>query len=90
MFRPERPHWNPLQAVAQAIAAGEPWILAWTLQSTTSYRLLSRQTGIPEHRLDQIYLGASVSRSELAAPAGAWRIDVDEVMLTLPPGALAV
>jgi hypothetical protein len=89
MFGLERPFWSPLHAVAQGIAAGEPWILAWTLQSATPYRLLSRQSGLPEHRLDQIYLGATVTRSELAALARAWKIDVEEVMLTLPPGTLA-
>ena len=86
MARSDRPAWNPLQAVAQAIADGEPWILAWTLHSATSYRLLSRQTGIPDHRLDDIYRGAPPRRTELAALARVWKIDLDDVMLTLPPG----
>ncbi|HEX7694034.1 MAG TPA: hypothetical protein VF409_06065 [Sphingomonas sp.] len=84
MARPERTGWNPLQAVAQAIADGEPWILAWTLHSATSYRLLSRETGIPDHRLDEIYRGAAPGRSELAALARVWKADLDDVMLTLP------
>lgn len=84
MARPERPAWNPLQAVAQAIADGEPWILAWTLHSATSYRLLSRQTGIPDHRLDDIYRGAAPGPTELTALAKVWKADLDDVMLTLP------
>ncbi|WP_066816930.1 hypothetical protein [Sphingomonas mali] len=84
MARPDRPTWNPLQAVAQAIADGEPWILAWTLHSATSYRLLSRGTGIPDHRLDDIYRGAPPGRSELAALARVRKADLDDVMLTLP------
>jgi len=74
MFGVERPHWNPLPAVAQAIATGEPWLLAWALQSATPYRLLSRTSGITEARLDEIYRGARVSRAELAALAGAWKM----------------
>jgi len=89
MFGVERPHWNPLPAVAQAIATGEPWLLAWALQSTTPYRLLSRKSGIPDHRLDELYRGASVSRSELVALAKAWKVEVDQVVLTLPAGTLA-
>jgi len=89
MFGVERPNWNPLPAVAQAIATGEPWLLAWALQSATPYRLLSRASGIPDHRLDQLYRGAPVSRTELAALAAAWKVEVDQVMLTLPAGALA-
>jgi len=89
MARHERRAWNPLQAVAQAIADGEPWLLAWTLQSATSYRLLSRQTGIPDHRLDELYRGATPNTGELAALAKAWKADLDEVMLTLPPGPRA-
>jgi hypothetical protein len=88
LVRPERPMWNPLPAVAQAIAAGEPWLLAWALQSATSYRMLSRKSGIADLRLDQIYLGATVSRGELTALAKAWNADLDEVLLTLPRGAL--
>jgi hypothetical protein len=84
MARSERPAWSPLQAVAQAIADGEPWILAWTLHSATSYRLLSRETGIPDDRLDEIYRGAAPGRSELAALARVWKADLDDVMLTLP------
>jgi len=84
MARPDRPTWNPLQAVAQAIADGEPWILAWTLHSATSYRRLSRETGIPDYRLDEIYRGARAGRSELAALARVWKADLDDVMLTLP------
>ena len=84
MARSERPAWNPIQAVAQAIADGEPWILAWTLHSATSYRRLSRETGIPDHRLDDIYQGAAPGRSELAALASAWKVDLDDVMRTLP------
>lgn len=84
MARPERTGWNPLQAVAQAIADGEPWILAWTLHSATAYRRLSRETGIPDHRLDDIYRGAPPHRSELATLARVWKADLDDVMLTLP------
>ena len=86
MARSQRTGWNPLQAVAQAIADGEPWILAWTLHSATSYRRLSRETGIPDYRLDDIYRGVPPGRSELAALARVWKVDLDEVMLTLPPG----
>jgi hypothetical protein len=89
MFGVERSDWNPLPAVAQAIATGEPWLLAWALQSATAYRLLSRVSGIPDHRLDELYRGASVSRWELVALAKAWKIEVDQIMLTLPAGMLA-
>ena len=89
MFGVERPQWDPLPAVAQAIAGGEPWLLAWALQSVTPYRLLSRACGIPDHRLDQLYQGAAVSRSELVALAKAWKVEVDQVVLTLPAGTLA-
>jgi hypothetical protein len=85
----ERPHWNPLPAVAQAIAAGEPWLLAWALQSATPYRVLARKSGIPDYRLDELYRGALVSPAELAALAKAWEIEVDQVLLTLPAGTLA-
>lgn len=84
MAWPERTGWNPLQAVAQVIADGEPWILAWTLHSATAYRRLSRETGIPDHRLDDIYRGAPPRPAELAALAGVWKVDLDDVMLTLP------
>ena len=84
MARPGRPAWDPLQAVAQAIADGEPWLLAWTLHSATSYRLLSRETGIPDHRLDDIYRGDPPRRTELAALARAWKAELDDVLLTLP------
>lgn len=89
MFGVERPHWDPLPAVAQAIATGEPWLLAWALQSATPYRLLSRKSGIPDARLDELYQGAPVGRAELAALADAWNIEVEQVMLTLPAGTLA-
>jgi len=89
MARPERPQWNPLSAVAQAIADGEPWLLAWSLLSTTSYRMLSRESGIGDRRLDEIYRGASVTAAELSALANAWRADVNDVILTLPTAALA-
>jgi hypothetical protein len=78
-----------LPAVAQAIADGEPWLLAWTLQSATPYRLLSRQSGVSEDRLDDLYDGAPVSRAEIDALARAWRADTEQVLLTLPPGVLA-
>ena len=78
-----------MPAVAQAIATGEPWLLAWALQSTTPYRLLSRKSGIPDHRLDELYRGASVSQPELVALAKAWKVEVDQVVLTLPAGTLA-
>jgi len=55
----------------------------------SSRRLLSRTSGIPDHRLDQLYKGAPVSRTELAALAAAWKVEIDQVMLTLPAGALA-
>lgn len=89
MFGVERPHWDPLPAVAQAIATGEPWLLAWALQSATPYRLLSRKSGITDDRLDALYRGAPVSRAELAALADTWKIAVDQIMLTLPAGTLA-
>ena len=89
MFGVERRHWDPLPAVAQAIATGEPWLLAWALQSATPYRLLSRASGIAASRLDELYQGAPVSRAELAALANAWKIEVDQVVLTLPAGVLA-
>jgi len=85
----DNPHWDPLPAVAQGIASGEPWIIAWALQSTTPYRLLSRESGISEQRLDDLYRGASVSHAEIAALAKVWRIGIDQVMLTLPAGTLA-
>lgn len=86
MARPGRQGWNPLPAVAQAIADGEPWLLAWALQSATSYRRLSRESGIANARLDELYHGAAPSGDELAALAGVWKADLDEVQLTLPPG----
>jgi hypothetical protein len=85
MARPDRAAWNPLPAVAQAIADGDPWILAWTLHSATPYRRLSRETGIPDHRLDEIYRGAPPGRTELVALAKVWKADLDDVLLTLPP-----
>lgn len=88
MFGVERAPWTPLPAVAQAIATGEPWLLAWALQSTTPYRLLSRASGIADHRLDELYRGARVLRSELAALAKAWKVDVEQIVLTLPTGTL--
>lgn len=84
------PRGNSSLTAAQAIAAGEPWILVWTLQSTTPWRLLARASGIAEQRLDQIYLGACVSRRELAALAEAWKFDMHQIMLTLPEGTLEV
>ncbi len=89
MFGVERPHWHPLPAVAQAIATGEPWLLAWALQSATPYRLLARKSGIADSRLDELYRGAPVSRAELVALADTWKIAVDQIMLTLPAGTLA-
>ncbi|WP_034161452.1 hypothetical protein [Sphingomonas sp. ERG5] len=89
MFGVERPHWHPLPAVAQAIATGEPWLLAWALQSAIPYRLLAQKSGISDARLDELYRGAPVSRAELAALAATWKIEVEQVMLTLPAGALA-
>jgi hypothetical protein len=89
MFGVERPHWDPLPAVAQAIAGGEPWLLAWALQSVTPYRLLSRKSGIPDNRLDELFRGAPVSRAELDALAEAWKVEIDQVVLTLPAGTLA-
>lgn len=75
--------------MAQAIADGEPWLLAWTLHSTTSYRLLARESGVSDQRLDELYRGAIVSVEELAALARVWRVDLEQVRLTLPTGALA-
>jgi hypothetical protein len=89
MFELERPHRKRLPAVAQAIAAGEPWLLAWTLQSTTPWHLLSSESGIPERRLDDLYRGADVSRTELVALARVWKVDVDQIVSTLPAGRFA-
>ncbi len=88
MFGLERPHSEPRPAVAQAIAGGEPWLLARALQSATPYRLLSRKSGVPDSRLDALYRGAPVSRAELAALADAWNVELGQVELTLPPGTL--
>jgi hypothetical protein len=84
MARPERSHWDPLPAVAQAMADGEPWLLAWSLQSITSYRSLSRASGLSNHRLEEIYCGAPVTREELSALAKAWRAEPRDLVLTLP------
>jgi hypothetical protein len=88
MVRPDRPHWGPLPAVAQAIADGEPWLLAWTLHSTTPYRLLARESGVSIQRLDELYRGAAVSMEELAALARVWRVDLKQVLPTLPAGVM--
>jgi len=88
MARLERPRWDPLPAVAQAIADGEPWLLAWTLHSTTPYRLLARESGVCDRRLDELYRGATVSAEELAALARVWRVDLEHVLPTLSAGVL--
>ena len=89
MVRPALPDWRPLQAVQQAIADGETWLFAWALHSTVSYRHLSRDSGIPEHRLMEIDDGSPVTRSEFQALVSAWRADPKDVLVTMPPGALA-
>lgn len=79
----------PLQAVAQAIADGESWLIAWALQPlTVPYRRLSRECGIDDTRLRAIDRGAPITRGELGALAKAWKVDPSAVFLTLPPGAL--
>jgi hypothetical protein len=92
--RPLRPKWAtdpvpaPLHAVAQDMAAGESWLLAWAMLSTIPYRRLSRESGIGEERLANIDRGAPITRSELAAFAKAWRVAPDAIVTTLPPGTL--
>lgn len=89
-----RPRWAddppapPLQAVAQAMEAGETWLFAWAMQSTVSYRLLSRECRIKQDRLLAIDAGAPMTLDELAALAKTWRVDPDDIRRTLPPGAL--
>ena len=78
----------PLHAVAQDIAAGESWLVAWAMLSTVPYRRLSRESGIGEPRLQDIDRGAPITRSDLTALAKAWKVDASAIALTLPPGTL--
>lgn len=79
----------PLHAVAQAIAAGESWLIAWALQPfTVPYRRLSRECGIDDTRLRAIDRGAPITRGELGALAKAWKVDVSSIELTMPPGTV--
>jgi len=75
----------PLQAVAEAMADGETWLFAWAIQSTVSYRLLSRECRIKEPRLLEIDAGSPITRDELAALAKVWKVTPADIMLTLPP-----
>ena len=78
----------PLQAVAQAIANGETWLFAWAMQSTISYRLLSRECRIKQERLLEIDEGAPITPDELAALARTWKVEPADIVRTLPPGTL--
>lgn len=78
----------PLHAVAQDIAAGESWLVAWAMLSTVPYRRLSRESGIGEERLRNIERGAPITRSDLIALAKAWKVDASAIVLTLPAGTL--
>lgn len=84
------PPLPPLQEVAQAIADGETWLFAWTMQSTVSYRHLSRDCRIKQERLLEIDAGEPMTLDELAALAKVWRVHPDDIRRTLPPGALMV
>ena len=80
--------WNPFQAVAQAMAAGDSWLFAWSTQSSVPFRRLHREAKVPDWRLTEIDRGSPVTREEIEALAKAWRVDVDDIVSMLPPGAL--
>lgn len=76
----------PLHAVAQAMAFGETWLFAWTMQSTTAWHWLSRESGLSEARLEAIDQGEPVTMQEVAALARGWRVKFADVLRSLPAG----
>ena len=74
----------PVQAVMQAIADGEHWLLAWNRQTDIIYRLLAKESGIGKDRLRAIEAGEMATRAEVTALARTWRVDARAVENTLP------
>ena len=88
MTKPGELPWNPYEAVAQAMATGDSWLFAWCSQSNVPFRRLDREAKIPDWRLAELDHGSPATRDEIDALAKAWRIDADDIIGTLPSGAL--
>lgn len=80
--------WNPYEAVAQAMALGDSWLTAWCSQSTVPFRRLDNEAKIPSTRLTAIDRGSPATMAEIDALARVWRVDPQDIITTLPSGAL--
>lgn len=88
MTQPGDLSWNPYQAVAQAMAMGDSWLFAWCSQSSVPFRRLDREAKIPDWRLTEIDRGSPATMAEIEALARVWRVDRQDIITTLPSGAV--
>ena len=73
--------WSEQSTVARVIQTGDRWLYAWVMQQ--SARNLSRKSGIPQARLDELYHGGDPTEEELAALAGPLRTDVPSLKASI-------
>lgn len=70
--------------VANMIATGTPWFLAWQFQQCLPDVKLARLTGIDPARIHALGGGAPVRRAELDALAAAYGVEPSDIIASLP------
>lgn len=78
--------WPPyaVDAIRHMIATGTPGFQAWIMQACTPLAILARASKVDWERVDEISIGAAVTREELTAFAAVWNVDPEIVISTMP------
>jgi hypothetical protein len=67
--------WSEDCTVARGIRSGDNWLYAWIAQQAVHMEKLSKGSGIPAARLDDLWRGQEATDGELEALAGPFRTD---------------
>ncbi|MBN8818708.1 MAG: hypothetical protein J0I80_08310 [Sphingomonas sp.] len=67
--------WSEDCTIARAIRTGDNWLYAWIAQQAVAMEKLSKRSGIPAARLDDLWRNQEATDGELAALAGPFRTD---------------
>lgn len=64
--------YTPEHPVARWIADGDSWVMAWVGQMTTPWPVISRKTGIPMERIEELDDGEEPTDEEVEKLAALW------------------
>lgn len=76
--------WGPGHPVYRMMADGDSWLDAWQTQGGMTYPEITRRTGIPASRLNDIEDGMPISRAEIDALADLWHSPASALIDSLP------